>query len=144
MKRSGLVLRYFIDGILRRYLPNFLIETSEGTFIVETKSNYFPPKLSTKRNWYLDSSKLKREALEEIGITIHEAHPFCWTTEDHSDIGVRSVTLYHVATAPMWGGEPQNLEPHKCSEFGWFNVDNLPDPLFPGLHRVIRNLWGID
>jgi 8-oxo-dGTP diphosphatase len=30
----------------------------------------------------------------------------------------------------QWTGEPINLEPHKHSELGWFEIDNLPHNIY--------------
>ena len=35
-----------------------------------------------------------------------------------------------MVVAKYIGGEPQNLEPEKCEGWGWFDWDNLPEPLF--------------
>jgi hypothetical protein len=37
--------------------------------------------------------------------------------------------LYFVEVI-KWEGELQNLEPHKHSDLGWFEIDNLPQNLF--------------
>lgn len=37
------------------------------------------------------------------------------------------------------GGEALVMEPDKCLEWGWFNLDNLPDNLFEGTELVINN-----
>ena len=35
--------------------------------------------------------------------------------------------------------EPKKLEPKKCSEIGWFSINNLPKPLFYATEMVINN-----
>jgi 8-oxo-dGTP diphosphatase len=35
-------------------------------------------------------------------------------------------------------GEPQVMEPDKCSEWVWFDVWNLPDNLFVTVRRIIE------
>jgi 8-oxo-dGTP diphosphatase len=81
-----------------------------------------------------------RETREESGLTVLGAEHFCWVTEDHPTIGVRTVTLYHIARHGQWEGEPQVLEPTKCERWEWFDLDNLPAPLFPGLGGVLERL----
>lgn len=34
----------------------------------------------------------------------------------------------------------QNLEPEKCSELKWFDIDNLPDNIIPNDKRAIVNM----
>ena len=79
-----------------------------------------------------------RETLEETGLTVHVAKPFCWVTEDHPSIETRTVTLYHVTDYYGWVGEPKVMEPNKCERWEWFDLDNLPSPLFPGLADAIE------
>ncbi|QIS15515.1 NUDIX hydrolase [Nocardia arthritidis] len=100
--------------------------------------------------WNMPSGKLEdgedvvaavlREAAEEIGIVL-------------SRNAVRMVTALHyrspsgrgrvgfVFHAESWPGEPYNREPEKCSELGWFPLDDLPADTEPytvagiGLYR---------
>ena len=73
---------------------------------------------------------VKREALEEVGITVHDAVLVGVTSEDHAKF--RSVTLYYLAT--RWEGDPQLREPQKCSALQWHPLyEALPVPMFPGL-----------
>lgn len=73
---------------------------------------------------------VKREALEEMGITVHDAVLVGLTSENHAEF--RSVTLYYLATS--WEGSPRICEPEKCSAIQWHPTYNpLPVPMFPGL-----------
>lgn len=80
-----------------------------------------------------------REALEEADITILSCDALSWTTEDHPEIGVRTVTLYFMALPEEWTGTPKVMEPHKCEEWVWFPLHGLPDPLFPGVFNGITS-----
>lgn len=88
-----------------------------------------------------DSSLLdvaKREALEETGLTLFSARQVGATTEDHPDLGVRTVTIYFIAGCLNWTGEPTIKEPAKCSEMGWFDLNNLPAEVFPALMEGVK------
>lgn len=39
-----------------------------------------------------------------------------------------------------WEGEPVNKEPDKCSEIGWFPLDQLPVDTIPHVRKAIRNV----
>jgi 8-oxo-dGTP diphosphatase len=80
---------------------------------------------------------VRREALEEVGVVIHDAELAGVTSEDHPDF--RTVTLYYLATG--WSRTPKICEPHKCSELMWHPIDKkLPDPVFPGLDRGVEHV----
>jgi 8-oxo-dGTP diphosphatase len=88
---------------------------------------------------------LAREAFEEVGLkvaandlehilTVHHAK------SDYKADKADVIEFYF--TARKWEGEPQNLEPHKVSELGFFPLDNLPQPLPDGLKFAISALNG--
>lgn len=37
------------------------------------------------------------------------------------------------------GGEPKAMEPHKCREWRWFPLDQLPEPLFESTELTLRS-----
>lgn len=81
-----------------------------------------------------------RETAEETGLIVHDAEQHLWVTEDHPEIGVRTVTLYHIARPGQWNGIPEVLEPDKCEKWGWYYPHSLPSPLFPGLRGAIDQI----
>lgn len=83
-----------------------------------------------------------REAAEEAGITVLRCTKYTWTTEDHPDLGCRTVTLYHLVQSGNWMGKATTMEPQKCDGWRWFGLDALPDPLFPGMRAVLDGLRG--
>jgi len=36
-------------------------------------------------------------------------------------------------------GEPKVNEPKKCQEWAWFDLENLPSPLFSGIEETLQN-----
>lgn len=78
---------------------------------------------------------VKREALEEVGVTVYDARLVGVTSENHPDF--RTVTLYYLVTD--WEGEPCICEPEKCSEILWHPRHKaLPEPTFPGLTEGVK------
>lgn len=77
----------------------------------------------------------KREVLEETGIVVTDIQPYHvpYTNTVFGD-GVQSLTLFFVSTG--WAGTPRVLEPDKCKEWRWFDVNDLPTPLFDPLLRA--------
>lgn len=47
------------------------------------------------------------------------------------------ITIFMIAD--YISGEPQALEPHKCSQWSWFAWDSWPEPLFLSFHNLIKN-----
>jgi 8-oxo-dGTP diphosphatase len=78
-----------------------------------------------------------RETLEETGLVVRKAVQHIWVTEDHPSIQTRTVTLYHITRHGEWEGDPVVMEPNKCEVWRWFDLDDLPSPLFPGLQGAI-------
>ena len=82
-----------------------------------------------------------RETLEETGLVVKGASHVCWTSEDHPEMGVRTITLYHVSANSRWEGTPEVIEPNKCERWDWFHPTELPSPLFPGIAEAVENLY---
>jgi 8-oxo-dGTP diphosphatase len=85
--------------------------------------------------WHLPSGKLDagesvlaaavREAQEEIGVTISQQDLRLVHTHHANGCGVEP-RLGLFFEARRWAGDPVNREPAKCSELGWFDLDDLP------------------
>lgn len=68
-----------------------------------------------------------RETLEEAGIKIKNIKFLC----------IKNTFLYkpehyiHIGLIADWeSGESKNLEPEKCKGWSWYDLDNLPKPIF--------------
>lgn len=84
-----------------------------------------------------------REAEEEASIKInfkdlkvvHVMHRF----SPNSGIGQRTRIDFFVK-AEKWTGEPKNLEPEKCDDLNWFDINNLPKNTIPYVRQAIENI----
>ena len=80
---------------------------------------------------------MAREAKEEAGIIlnpnnleiVHVMHRK--SNDERMDIFL---------TIDKWGGEPKNMEPHKCDDLSWFDLNNLPENTIPFIKQVIKNI----
>lgn len=78
---------------------------------------------------------MMREAFEEAGIMIQAkdltlAHVLC-----RPSIGRIAVFF----SCKSWQGTIENKEPDKCSELGWYKIDQLPSNTVPELPQAIEN-----
>lgn len=80
-----------------------------------------------------------REVKEETGITIQGVKKQGFTNDIFETDGLHYVTLFFEA---LWDTtqEAQNLEPDKTVEWQWFDIDDLPDNMFPPLVSFLANV----
>jgi 8-oxo-dGTP diphosphatase len=83
----------------------------------------------------------KREAKEESDLDILETEIIGTTNDIHLDEQKHYVTLH--ARALKWTGTPKIMEPDKCVEIGWFDLDKLPESLFLSNQNFFKDNPGI-
>jgi 8-oxo-dGTP diphosphatase len=76
-----------------------------------------------------------REAEEEAGLVI-DPHDLRLCHVIHRKGTEERVSFFF--TALKWHGEPENREPHKCSELGWYGVDLLPPNMVAYVQHAIE------
>lgn len=86
----------------------------------------------------------RRETREEAGIEIENIRLLCvmnmrdYAPKHYVDVGF---------IADWKSGEPVVMEPDKRENWEWFNVDDLPEPMFASMAKYIeayktgRNFW---
>ncbi len=81
----------------------------------------------------------KRETKEETGLEVNDfelisvADEMRYLESDgkhYLNIGIKAV--YN-------GGEPKLMEPDKCLEWKWFDINDLPEKMFEGTDWIIKN-----
>jgi 8-oxo-dGTP diphosphatase len=77
-----------------------------------------------------------REAREEAGIEL-APDDLAFAQVVHRADRDQRVSFFFSAT--RWRGEPQNMEPHKADDFGWFALDRLPPNMVPYVRRAIES-----
>jgi 8-oxo-dGTP diphosphatase len=85
--------------------------------------------------WHLPSGKLDagedvltaatREAEEEVGVMIAPAD-LAHVHTIHVNGSGPEPRFGHFFATTRWIGNPSNREPDKCSDLGWFDLNNLP------------------
>ncbi|KAM2679678.1 hypothetical protein EV2_011563 [Malus domestica] len=83
-----------------------------------------------------------RELKEETGLDIEKEKMELLTVTNN--LFLEPPKPSHYVTVSMRGvaadpdQEPQNLEPNKCDGWEWYEWDNLPNPLFWPLEKMVR------
>ncbi|KAL2904951.1 Geranyl diphosphate phosphohydrolase [Bienertia sinuspersici] len=82
-----------------------------------------------------------REVKEETGLEIAGTE-LLTVTNNLFDEGLRPlhyVTIFMRSRLVNPDQVPQNLEPEKCDGWDWFEWDNLPQPLFWPLEKMVND-----
>ena len=78
-----------------------------------------------------------RESKEEIGITIKRENMQIVHIYHHFSKDV----LKFVFKVTNYSGEIKNLEPEKCKEISWIDINNLPENTIKGIKNEIINIY---
>lgn len=80
----------------------------------------------------------KREVEEETGIQVErEKMKKVSVTNDISG-DVHFVTIGFLCE--NFDGDPETLEPDQITKWDWFDIDDLPSPIFPPSRKLIRKV----
>ena len=77
----------------------------------------------------------KREVLEETGITLNKMNVICVNQDIIETAHFITIGLFSDA----FSGEPKVMEPDEITEWHWFDLDNLPSPLYFPSAKVLEN-----
>ncbi len=80
----------------------------------------------------------RREVREECGLEIGGIRLLSVATYMWGRAGKHYVDVDVVCQAPE--GDPQNLEPHNCAGWAWYDLGDLPAPLFIVTDNMIKSL----
>ena len=77
---------------------------------------------------------ITREAKEEIGITLNPQDLKLVHVMHRKEPTEKRVNFFFVAD--NWEGEAKIMEPHKCDDLNWFDIDNLPRNVIPYIRQA--------
>jgi len=80
-------------------------------------------------------SAMIREAKEEVGITLKPKDLQLVHVMHRKEPSEEMINFFF--TAENWEGAPKIIEPHKCDDLDWFDLDNLPDNVIPYIRQAI-------
>ena len=75
---------------------------------------------------------------EETGLNIDKIEFLTVTNNVFPTNQSHYVTIFMRAVPIDPSQQPQNLEPDKCSGWDWYEWNNLPEPLFDPLEKMIK------
>jgi len=78
----------------------------------------------------------KREGFEETGLRLNSIKKLGFTNDIFESENKHYVTLFVEASDVK--GEVELKEPEKCTQWKWFNLQNLPEPLFLPLENFLK------
>ena len=81
-----------------------------------------------------------REVAEETGLKIKNLKRIEYTNDIFNPEGKHYITLFVIAE--IESGEPKIMEPDKCAEIKWFDINNLPKKIFDASERMIAHYKG--
>jgi len=77
-----------------------------------------------------------RETLEETGMRVESICQSGFTNTLFNETNRQYITLF--VEAKTFRGDPVVCEPDKCERWDWFDLQNLPQPLFPPLQAFLE------
>ncbi len=81
-----------------------------------------------------------REAAEELGVRDLELTPLTAMHRTGRTGDPIDERVDYFLQATSWSGEPTIVEPDKCADLRWFDLDALPSPVVPHELVVIEGL----
>lgn len=80
---------------------------------------------------------VKREVFEETGLKIKSLKFLC--VSNFLVYGKHYVDISF--TGEVYNGKPEVKEPEKSEKWEWFNLDNLPSPIFKPVEVVLKSYF---
>jgi len=80
----------------------------------------------------------KREVIEETGIKLNKVEVICVSNDMVETAHFVTIGLFSDA----FEGEASVMEPDEITEWKWFDLNNLPNPIFFPSAKVLKNYLG--
>ena len=78
-----------------------------------------------------------RETFEEVNIKVSKMKSGHIMSEKREN----EEWIHHFFLAKEWLGEVKNMEPHKCDNIQWFDVNNLPNNTLPLVKSALEKVY---
>lgn len=77
----------------------------------------------------------KREVFEETGIALNKVEVICVNQDIIETAHFITIGLF----SDNFSGKPKVMEPDEITEWQWFDLDNLPKPMYFSSAKVLEN-----
>ena len=77
-----------------------------------------------------------REVKEESGLDVDNPRFLCITNDFFEKENKHYITI--MVAADYVSGDAEIMEKDKCTDIGWFNLDNIPQPLFWPVRNMLN------
>lgn len=81
---------------------------------------------------------LMREAAEEANITLRPGDIEVVHMMHRKSTDSERIDTFFIARS--WQGEPKNLEPNKCDDMSWFDLDQLPENTISNIKLALSHI----
>lgn len=89
----------------------------------------------------LPKATARRETKEEVATIVLPEHLRLVHTTHRITLGDPQIRrIDYVFEATKWFGEPENNEPDRCSEVGWYPIEELPSDVAPLVGLMIGHV----
>jgi ADP-ribose pyrophosphatase YjhB (NUDIX family) len=128
----------------RPYSASYLILKKEGKFLLMKRKNTgFKDGMYSLVSGHVDEGEnfkdaMIREAKEEVGIEIEKEELKATNVIHRKSEGRTYVDIFF--QAEKWEGQPENMEPKKCSKISWFHKEEIPENIVDYVEYVIEDL----
>jgi len=102
-------------------------------------------KLRGEGTWTMPGGKLefgesfeegaRRELMEETGMFLEKVKIICVSNDKIDEAHFVTIGMF----SKYFKGKSQVMEPDEITEWHWFDLDDLPSPLFFPSHRILEN-----
>lgn len=82
---------------------------------------------------------MQRETKEELGLDI-DIEALSFSSLIHIKVAEELIYYTGYFTLSTFQGEPRIMEPDKCSELRWFNIDELPQDIIKDRLVALQNM----
>jgi len=132
-----------LDNYDTFYVGANVLAVRDGKLLLGKRRNVFGDGTWALPGGHLESGEsmvaaAARELEEETGLTADSYEFVSLVNNPRKERGKHYIQLGFRAEGIK--GEPELREPDRCYEWKWFDLDNLPQPIFSGHDKLIKLL----